>query len=137
MRKDSDWICEGGSSRNEFACLREIYGVSGSIQTQGEELFRSQIAAAHTATRNAMRDIGQVRELFDREYVDSLFVRDELIHSYLCNRDTDEGLERWKAEVKARIASTLYAKESLDYFFNTVARTAHRLERYAFLYMSK
>jgi len=134
MRKDSDWICERGNARSEFACLREIYGVSSAIQTQGEEIFRAQVASAHTTTRNAMRNLEPVRELFDREYVDSLIVRDELIHRYLCNRDTEEGLERWKAEVKARFASTLYAKESLDYFFNTVARTAHRLERYAFLY---
>jgi hypothetical protein len=134
MRKDSDWICEGGNARSEFACLREIYGVSSTIQAQGEELFRVQVAAAHTATRNAMQNSGPVQELFDRDYVDSLIVRDELIHSYLCNRGSEEGLERWKTEVKARLASTLYAQESLDYFFNTVARTSYRLERYAFLY---
>jgi hypothetical protein len=134
MRKDSDWIGEGGNERSEFACLREIYGVSSALQTQGEEIFRAQVASAHTATRDAMRNLEPVRELFDRAYVDSLIVRDELIHSYLCSRDTEEGLERWKAEVKARITSTLYAKESLDYFFDTVARNAHRLERYAFLY---
>ena len=134
MRKDNDWICEGGNGRSEFVCLRKIYSVSSAIEAQGEELFRTQVAAAHTTTRNAMRHLEPVKELFDREYVDSLVVRDEMIHSYLSNRGSDEGLERWKAEVKTRMASTLYAEESLEYFFNTVARNAHRLERYAFLY---
>jgi hypothetical protein len=134
MRKDSDWIFEDRSARSEFACLREIYRVSAATEAQGEELFRNKVFSAYTTTRQAMRHSGSVQELFDRKYVDSLTVRDQLIWSYLCNRGSDAGVERWKAEVKARMPSTLYAAESLDYFFDTVTRNAHRLERYAFLY---
>jgi hypothetical protein len=134
MRKDSDWICEDRSARGEFACLREIYRVSAPTEVQGEELFRTKVSYAYATTREAMGHSGSVHELFDQKYVDSLTVRDQLIWSYLCNRGSDAGVERWKAEVKARMPFTLYAEESLDYFFDTVRRNAHRLKRYAFLY---
>jgi hypothetical protein len=134
MRKDSDWICEDPKENSEFACLRRIYDVSGSMETQGEELFRMQVCNAYRKTRMAMRDQEPVRKLFDSAYVDGLIVRDELIRSYLCRRGSDAGIEAWKALVKEKMASTVYAEESLPYLFDTVARNAHRLERYANLY---
>jgi hypothetical protein len=134
MRKDSDWICEDHKARNEFTCLREIYGISSGTEVRGEELFRAQVSSAHAKTRQAMREYEPVRQLFDREYVDSLIVRDELIHSYLCRRGSEEGIEAWKTEATTRLAGTIYAEQSLPYFFNAVARNAHREERYAFFY---
>lgn len=134
LRKDSDWICEDRKARNEFACLREIYRISSAIEAQGEKLFRTQVAEAYSRTRQAMREREPVRKMFDGKYVDSLIVRDELIHSYLNHRRSHNGIEAWKAEVKERIASTLYAEESLSYFYDNMARNASRLERYAFLF---
>jgi hypothetical protein len=49
-------------------------------------------------------------------------------------RGTDGGVERWKDEAKDRMASTVYAEESLPYFYGTVVRNTARLERYADLY---
>jgi hypothetical protein len=134
MRKDSDWICEDHKARNEFTCLREIYGISSSTEARGEEVFRAEATCAHVRTRRAMRECEPVRQSFDHDYVKSLVMRDELIHSYLCCRGSEKSIEAWKAEATARLAGTMYKDQSLPYFFNTLARNAYRLERYASFY---
>ncbi len=134
MRKDSDWICERPNSRNEFDCLRQIYGVSSGLEAQGQELFRKEAGSAHAKTRWAMRKSAKARTMFDREYVDSLIVRDQLVHEFLSHRGSEERIAAWKEGARIRFASTIYNEESFSPFCDCMARNAHRLDRYAFLY---
>jgi hypothetical protein len=137
MRKDSDWICEDPRARGEFACLREIYRVSASTESLGRRKFEARVLAGYTVTRRAMAANEAVASKFEPGYLRILTLRDDAIRTFLATEDSEEAMERWKAQTIANMTGSLYSDDWISGFCGAVVRNRRVLTRYRFLYESR
>lgn len=131
-RKDEKWLY-GDADANIMACLRKIYRPLAGIEQSGERLLRQSIAQAFRATREAFRNCEPVRRMFQEDYVDSLEIRDNVVHLYLAGARTRGAITRWRKTASRMMKKTVYAADTIPAFLDYVAGNELLQRRYELL----
>lgn len=127
---------DGRFANSETYCLETIYRVRPDTVADGRTLFDVATQKAYRKTHAALPGKPELRQLFDRSFVERVSDWDGVIKSYLrLRRDRDAAsVAAWRKQSHALLRSKGYERALIEAMLLSVETYGDFLEKYAYLF---